>query len=276
MIHASIPAARRSAIALALLVAASTVSAQSGQSIASRVNSAPDGTVRFTFRARPDVCGSGNSIYVRNDGNRNTSGQRSTADVEWDDDCGHGPVRIVLDVHDHAVTGLRSYVGGRWRAVSGVTDIGDVSPSAAADYLLGLAKQSSAAVGKKAIFPATLGDGVVVWPQLMRIARDASIPSDTRRDAVFWLGQMAGDTVTANLSQLVAEDTVDRGVRESAVFALSQQPHGEGVPALIHVAQTNRDPSVRKRALFWLGQSNDPRALQLFETILAGSGKSGR
>jgi len=277
VIRESISAAARTIFALSVLAAASiSVGAQSGQSIADRVHAAPDGTVRFTFRARPDVCGSGNSVYVGNNGSRNTSGQRNTADVEWDADCGHGPVRIVLDVHDHTVTGLRSYVGGRWRAVSGVTDLGEVAPQTAAAYLVALAKQSSVAVGKKAIFPATLGDGVVIWPQLMQIARDATIPSDTRRDAVFWLGQMAGDTVTANLSQLVAEDTVDRAVRESAVFALSQQPHGEGVPALIHVAQTNRDPSVRKKALFWLGQSNDPRALTLFENILAGSGKSGK
>lgn len=277
MIRNSIfPAAARTLLAASLLTVASIpAGAQASQSIADRVHSAPDGTVRFTFRARPDVCGSGNSVYVGNNGSRTTSGRRNTADVEWDADCGHGPVRVVLDVNDHAVTGLRSYVGGRWRAVSGVTDLGDVTPQAAAAYLVSLAKQGPVAVGKKAIFPATLGDSVVIWPQLMQIARDESIPNETRRDAVFWLGQMAGETVTANLAQLVAEDTVDRAVRESAVFALSQQPHGEGVPALIHVAQTNRDPSVRKKALFWLGQSNDPRALTLFENILAGPPKSG-
>jgi hypothetical protein len=276
VIRNSIPAGVRTIVALvAVAVASVAAGTLSAQSIAERVHAAPDGMVRFTFRARPDVCGSGNSVYIGNNGSRNKSGQRSTDDVEWDADCGHGPVRIVLDVHDHTVTGLRSYVGGRWRAVSGVTDLGDVPPQTAAAYLIALAKQSSVAVGKKAIFPATLGDSVVIWPQLMQIARDAAIPSETRRDAVFWLGQMAGETVTANLAQLVAEDTVDRAVRESAVFALSQQPHGEGVPALIHVAQTNRDPSVRKKALFWLGQSNDPRALALFESILAGNGKSG-
>ncbi len=282
MIRNSISASMRATVALAVVATASLAAgpivagAQSGQSIAERVHAAPDGTVRFTFRARPDVCGSGNSVYVGNYGSRNTSGERAAADVEWDADCGRGPVRIVLDVHDHAVTGLRSYVGGRWRAVNGVTDLGDVAPQAAAAYLVALARQSSVLVGRKAIFPATLGDSVVIWPPLMQLARDASVPSETRRDAVFWLGQMAGDTVTANLSQLVAEDTVDRAVRESAVFALSQQPHGDGIPALIRVAQTNRDPSVRKRALFWLGQSNDPRALTLFENILARPGKSGR
>ena len=49
------------------------------------------------------------------------------------------------------------------------------------------------------------------------------------------------------------------------VVALSQRPRDQAVPALISVARTNRDPEIRKKALFWLGQSNDPRALNLFE-----------
>ncbi len=35
----------------------------------------------------------------------------------------------------------------------------------------------------------------------------------------------------------------------------------DGVPRLIDVARTNRNPAVRKQAIFWLGQSRDPRAL---------------
>jgi len=34
------------------------------------------------------------------------------------------------------------------------------------------------------------------------------------------------------------------------------------------VARTNRNPAVRKQAIFWLGQSKDPRALQFLEEIL--------
>jgi HEAT repeat protein len=52
------------------------------------------------------------------------------------------------------------------------------------------------------------------------------------------------------------------------VFALSQRSSNEAVPALIKVARTSRDPELRKTALFWLGQSEDPRALHLFEEIL--------
>jgi HEAT repeat protein len=52
------------------------------------------------------------------------------------------------------------------------------------------------------------------------------------------------------------------------VFALSQRSGNEGVPALLRIARTNPDPELRKTALFWLGQSEDPRALALFEEIL--------
>ena len=53
-----------------------------------------------------------------------------------------------------------------------------------------------------------------------------------------------------------------------AVFALSQLPKEEGVPLLINIARTNRNPVVRKQAMFWLGQSRDARALAFFEEIL--------
>lgn len=52
------------------------------------------------------------------------------------------------------------------------------------------------------------------------------------------------------------------------MFALSQRPRDEGVPALIAVAKTNKDPEIRRKALFWLGQSQDPRAIDLFEQLL--------
>jgi len=53
------------------------------------------------------------------------------------------------------------------------------------------------------------------------------------------------------------------------VFALSQLPRDEGVPKLIEVARSQKNPEVRKQAFFWLGQSHDPRALAFIEEILA-------
>jgi len=106
------------------------------------------------------------------------------------------------------------------------------------------------------------------WPALIKIARNPNLPRSTRTQSVFWVGQAAGEAATANLSSIVLDNSVDREVRESAVFALSQRPREEGVPALIAVARTNKDPEIRKKALFWLGQSNDPRAIDLFEELL--------
>jgi hypothetical protein len=52
------------------------------------------------------------------------------------------------------------------------------------------------------------------------------------------------------------------------VFALSQLPRGEGVPLLIDLARNHRIPEVCRQAMFWLGQSKDPRAVDFFEQIL--------
>ena len=57
-------------------------------------------------------------------------------------------------------------------------------------------------------------------------------------------------------------------MKRRAVFALTQIPNGEGVPILIEVARANQNPAVRKQAMFWLGQSKDPRALAYIEQIL--------
>ena len=103
---------------------------------------------------------------------------------------------------------------------------------------------------------------------LLAIAKNTAAPTSNRKDAVFWLSQEAGDAATKGLSELADDEGQDREVRDQAVFALSQLPNDKGVPILIRLARFNKDPLVRRKALFWLGQSDDPRALALFEEIL--------
>ena len=239
------------------------------QSIASRVARVSNGTIRMTFAARPGICGSGNSIRHVGGRGSTTWGDNRSRDVEWESDCSLGPARVVLDRQGGEITDLRFYVGGRWRpAGSDIVDLGTVPAREAADYLLSVAQTEKGSMGEKAIFPATIADSANIWPTLIKIARNAELPRHTRTQSVFWLGQAAGDAATTNLNSLVLDNSVDREVREQAVFALSQRPRDEGVPALIAVARTNKDPEIRRKALFWLGQSNDPRALDLFEEIL--------
>jgi hypothetical protein len=247
----------RTGAALGALLLGLGSAAAAQQSLAARIDAAPDGAVRFSFASRKGVCGNGRNIIT----------QRDTDD--WEGTCESGPVRVVLTRRDRRVTDIETYVGGRWRG-SGATDLGQVPAREAAEYLVALAERSDRD-GNDAVLPATLADSVTIWPALLRLARNESASQHARKSSVFWLGQMAGDVATRNLDSIVSDDSGDREVRKSAIFALSQRPKDEGVPALIRVARSSHDPDLRKSALFWLGQSEDPRALKLFEELLTGS-----
>jgi len=259
---------RTMSVALAALTVASVAPAQS---IASRVARVSNGTIRMSYTVKPGICGSGNSIWHNGGRGRTTWGYNwnNSRDVEYDIDCSTGPARVVLDRRNGEITDLRFYVGGRWRPAGGdVVDLGMVPAREAADYLVSLAQTERGSMGEKAVIPATVADSADIWPALIKIARNPDVPRSTRTASVFWLGQAAGDAATRGLNDVVGDNGVDREVRESAVFALSQRPRDEGVPALIAVARTNKDPEIRKKALFWLGQSHDPRAIDLFEELL--------
>ena len=257
----------------AAAIGAATLAAPAAQtqSIAGRVGQVSDGSVRMSFTVRPGICGSGNSIWHVGGRGRTTWGNDRgySRDIEWEDDCTKGPGRIVIDRRRGEITDLRFYVGGRWRAAgSDVIDLGMGSARELADYLLSIAQSERGSMGEKAIFPSTLVDSVDVWPSLIKIARNENLPRATRTQSVFWVGQAAGEAATRGLSDIAVDNGVDREVREQAVFALSQRPRDQGIPALIAIARNNKDPEIRKKAMFWLGQSGDPRALDLFEEIL--------
>lgn len=250
------------------------------QRLDARVAAAADGTVRLSFAARPGVCGDGHNVIAlecaggkcgRGRWGRTTMLDRGFEDGEVEYDCEPGPVRVSLRVRAGRVQSLRTYVGGRWVTPpreAAVTDLGTTAAREAVDFLLGLATREDSRAGEEAILPATLADSVVVWPMLLKLARDDRAPGRTRHQAVFWLGQAAGEAATHDLADLVDDADVDRDVKEQAVFALSQQPREAGVPALIRIARTHPEPGVRRKALFWLGQSGDARALALFEELL--------
>lgn len=225
-----------------------------GQDLAARVGEIRDGAVRMAYATRPGVCGSGRNIMT----------VRDTDD--WEPDCQAGPAHVVVTFRDGRLADVDTYVGGRWRdrRGTGVRDLGVVAAPAAAAYLLALAERSEA--GADAIFPATIADSVDVWPRLLALARSERLPTTTRKQAVFWLGQAAGARITAELAAFV-EDAGEREIQKHAVFSLSQRGT-DAVPALVRIAQEHRDPVIRKAALFWLGQSDDPRALALFEELL--------
>lgn len=232
------------------------VASAGAQSLADRVERAPDGRIRMTFAARPGICVNGDGYSIRS---------RGGEDWEWE--CDPGPVRVVLTKDGSDITRVRTYVGGRWREGSTSVDLGTVAAAEAAGYLVALAERTRGKISRDAIRPVTMADSADVWPTVIRIARDRSRERRTRRSAAQWLGIVAGDAIVEREGSGSVDDST-REDKEQAVFALSQLRTEEAVPALLEVARTHRDPILRRRALFWLGQKDDGRAVDLFEEIL--------
>ena len=117
----------------------------------------------------------------------------------------------------------------------------------------------------------------VFWLAQVRGAEGAEITSsvmfgdkdpDVRKHAAFALGQSKSPRVAADLIRLGNTDTVG-DVRERAIFALSQLPDDRGTKALIAVAEDrslSRD--MRKRAVFWLTQSESDAAQAYLDRVL--------
>jgi hypothetical protein len=108
------------------------------------------------------------------------------------------------------------------------------------------------------------------------VARDAIITlgntdprTHIRSQAWFWLAMSGAKGSEAPISAAMRKDP-DGGVREQAVFALSRLPDERATMALIAAAKDqtlSRDQ--RKRAMFWLAQSESPAALAFLDEVLA-------
>lgn len=264
---------RKSLLLIAVLTTAAPAALAGAGDIERQVDRVRDGDVRMTFASRPDACGDGHGSISLGPNRFNRIVKGSTTIINgagyWDGDCEHGPVRVELRVRDGEIRRIRTRVGGEWSTDDDVVDIGTVEPRDAADYLLALVPEVRSSVAEDAILPAILARDVVVWPELLTIARTRSVDEDAREAAVFWLGQLAGEKATEGLVSLVDDDDVEMDIRKSAVFALSQQESDESIDRLMDIARTSPHPQLRKAALFWLAQSDDPRVLDTFEDILA-------
>ena len=128
-------------------------------------------------------------------------------------------------------------------------------------------KEKSVSVKKQIIFAMQLSKQKEAVEELIRIAKQDASP-EARKQAVFWLGQKASAESVKALKDIVEAPSDEDSLKEQAVFAISQLPKDRSVPMLVDIARSNKSPSVRKRAIFWLGQSGDPAALKFFEEIL--------
>jgi HEAT repeat protein len=264
---------RLSTIALCIIAPFLGVSTALAQNtLASRVAQAPDGVVRVTFASRPGTCGNGRDMI----GYRKALFAENFQSIgDWNaPDCVPGPVRVELTKTGGRLTRIRTSVGDSFqRAAERVTDLGIVSPLEASSYFFGLVPQLERDASRdksRLLLPAVLANAGDVVPQLTALARDESRATDTRRHALHWLGLLGDARVVPTLLTYARGAGEERGKNDlgtTAMAALASMEDGVGVPALIELAR-DRTAGTRKAAVFWLGQSGDPRALATLHTVI--------
>ncbi len=90
---------------------------------------------------------------------------------------------------------------------------------------------------------------------------------EIRKQALFWAGQN-GSVDLAKLGALY-DKAPEEEFKNQVIFVLSQRGKSpEAVDKLIDIAKNEKNRELRKQAIFWLGQSHDPRALKALGELI--------
>jgi HEAT repeat protein len=108
------------------------------------------------------------------------------------------------------------------------------------------------------------GAGNEQW--LMNIAVNQKEDIELRKKALFWAGQSG-----VSIQELASlyDRMGDTEMKESIIFTLSQrQSDKAAIDKMFDIAKNEKDPELRKKAIFWLGQSRDPRVQQFLMDLI--------
>jgi HEAT repeat protein len=120
-------------------------------------------------------------------------------------------------------------------------------------------------VRKKILFSLSQMRGFGNDRWLLAIALDSANSEDLRGHALWTAGQagIPGTDLVALYDRLT-----DAQVKEKLIWVMSESQDRAATDKLVEIAQKDRDQEMRKKALFWLGQKNDPRVRQILVDIL--------
>ena len=289
---------------LATAVAALVAAPAGGQSLDARVGAVRDGTVQFTFPVRPGACDfnhdhtfCGRVVIHRQDGKTESLRLHSE---EWRDsaaattDIGRVPAADAarylvaqartlsgrsatdalfgasmvdsVDVHPD----LRAIIGDSAldRHIRGDAIIAlggdDIEPTDVS-FLERLYATQADSFGDRVLLVLAHADDASAQEWMLGVVADSTRSLRQRKQALFWVGQ--SDLPTARLTSAYERLTSPELKRHFA-FVLSQRHDAASLDALMRIAQQDPDRQVRKQALFWIGQSRDPRAVHFLEELV--------
>jgi len=95
--------------------------------------------------------------------------------------------------------------------------------------------------------------------------------AEVRAQAWFWLAHTAAPETESAIFTALRKET-DAEVRERAILALSRLPDERAAKALLAIAEDrSQSRELRKRAVFWLSQSDSDAALTYLEQVLTAN-----
>lgn len=116
---------------------------------------------------------------------------------------------------------------------------------------------------------AQLGDPETAsW--LLNVAADGNEPMEMRKKALFWAGQARVLSIE-EMGDLYSR-MPERELKEQIIFGLAQRHEDAAVDLLLEIARNEEDVELRKKAIFWLGQVDDPRIDELILQLIEGGG----
>jgi len=145
--------------------------------------------------------------------------------------------------------------------------LGQQRDSENTEFLRGLySRMTNEDLKEKILFSLSQQRGAGNEQWLMSIALNAKEDIELRKKALFWAGQSG--VAISELSRLY-DRMNDSEMKEAIIFGLSQrQRDPAAIDKMFDIAKNEKDPELRKKAIFWLGQSRDPRVQQFLMDLI--------
>lgn len=124
---------------------------------------------------------------------------------------------------------------------------------------------SDAATKERILFAMSQVEGRETQKWLLGVAGERGESVELRKKALFWASQAEGD---APEFYSLYETFTDREMKEHLIFVYSQNDSRAARDKLMAIVRTEKDKELRKKAIFWLGQSDDPRVVEFLSSLL--------
>jgi HEAT repeat protein len=134
------------------------------------------------------------------------------------------------------------------------------------DYLRGLyGRLDNQDLKDKVIFAMSQQKDEASMKWLVDLASNSAEPIEMRKKALFWAGQ----TSSSSESLVSMYDRMrEREMKDQMIFVLSQRRDRAAIDKLMSIARNDPDREARRKAMFWLGQSRDPRVATFLADII--------